>query len=76
MHGVFPRYRSESDQKTKRTNSLGRRQQRITAGNLERVAGLSVREAAKTLGVPPSRVYRERIRGQLMTARTYTSTGL
>jgi DNA invertase Pin-like site-specific DNA recombinase len=39
---------------------LGRRRQRISAGDLERVAGLSVREAAKRLGVQASRVHRER----------------
>lgn len=41
---------------------LGRRRQRIPARDLERVAGLSVREAAKVLGVPASRVHRERER--------------
>ena len=41
---------------------LGRRRQRISAADLERVAGLSVRGAAKMLGVPPSRVHRERNR--------------
>jgi len=39
---------------------LGRRRQRIAARDLERVAGLSVREAAKALGVPASRIHRER----------------
>ena len=41
---------------------LGRRRQRITLRDLERVAGLSVRQAAKVLGVPASRVHRERER--------------
>src|SRR5262245_21000524 len=41
---------------------LGRRPQRIASEALQRVAGLSVREAAKFLGVPPSRVYNERLR--------------
>jgi DNA invertase Pin-like site-specific DNA recombinase len=41
---------------------LGRRRQRISAYDLERVAGLSVREGAKVLGVPASRVHRERDR--------------
>lgn len=41
---------------------LGRRRQRINERDLERVAGLSVREAAKRLNVPPSRVHRERAR--------------
>jgi DNA invertase Pin-like site-specific DNA recombinase len=43
---------------------LGRRRRRIGEADLERVAGLSVREAAKTLGVPASRVHRERERLQ------------
>ena len=41
---------------------LGRRRQRISERDLERVAGLSVREAAKQLGVPASRIHRERAR--------------
>ena len=41
---------------------LGRRRQRISERDLEGVAGLSVREAAKRLGVPASRVHRERAR--------------
>lgn len=41
---------------------LGRRRQRINERDLERVAGLSVREAAKALKVPASRVHRERAR--------------
>ena len=39
---------------------LGRRRERINARDLERVQGLSVREAAKVLGVPPSRIHRAR----------------
>jgi DNA invertase Pin-like site-specific DNA recombinase len=41
---------------------LGRRRQRISARDLERVTNLSVREAAKVLGVPASRIHRERAR--------------
>jgi len=41
---------------------LGRRRQRIPERDLTRVAGLSVRDAAKALDVPPSRVHRERAR--------------
>jgi DNA invertase Pin-like site-specific DNA recombinase len=41
---------------------LGRKRQRISQRDLDRVAGLSVREAAKVLGVPASRVYAERRR--------------
>lgn len=41
---------------------LGRKRQRVSQRDLERVAGLSVRGAAKVLGVPPSRVYSERRR--------------
>lgn len=41
---------------------LGRRRLRINERDLVRVAGLSVREAAKALGVPASRVYAERRR--------------
>jgi DNA invertase Pin-like site-specific DNA recombinase len=41
---------------------LGRRRQRITSDALQRVQGLSVRAAAKALGVPASRVHRERER--------------
>lgn len=41
---------------------LGRRRERISERDLERVAGLSVREAAKVLRVPASRVHRERER--------------
>ena len=41
---------------------LGRRRQRITPDALQRVEGLSVRAAAKVLGVPASRVHRERER--------------
>src|SRR5688572_20483499 len=41
---------------------LGRRRQRISERDLETVAGLSVREAAERLGVPPSRVHSERAR--------------
>jgi DNA invertase Pin-like site-specific DNA recombinase len=39
---------------------LGRRRQRISRRDLERVVGMSVREAARVLGVPPSRVHNER----------------
>ena len=39
---------------------LGRRRERINARDLERVQGLSVREAAKVLGVPASRIHRAR----------------
>jgi len=38
---------------------LGRRRERISVRKLERVAGLSVRKAAKALGVPASRIHRE-----------------
>jgi len=41
---------------------LGRKRQRIPISDLQRVAGLSVREAARVLGVPVSRVYKERQR--------------
>jgi putative DNA-invertase from lambdoid prophage Rac len=41
---------------------LGLRRQRIATEALERVHNLSVREAAKVLGVPASQVYRERER--------------
>lgn len=41
---------------------LGRRRQRIAEPDLERVARLSVRGAAKALGVPASRVHSERRR--------------
>ena len=41
---------------------LGRKRQRIAASDLQRVAGLSVREAARVLGVPASRVHSERLR--------------
>ncbi len=41
---------------------LGRERQRIPASDLQRVAGLSVREAARVLGVPASRVHSERLR--------------
>ena len=39
---------------------LGRRRKRIATRDLDRVVGLTVREAAKVLGVPASRVYSER----------------
>jgi DNA invertase Pin-like site-specific DNA recombinase len=39
---------------------LGRRPHRITEDDLERVAGLSVRTAARTLGVPSSVLHRAR----------------
>lgn len=42
--------------------TLGRRRLRIPARDLERTAGLSVREAAKVLRVPTSRIHRERAR--------------
>ena len=41
---------------------LGRKRQRINERDLQRVAGLSVREAGKVLGVPASRVHSERLR--------------
>jgi len=41
---------------------LGRKRQRIGLRDLQRVAGLSVREAGKVLGVPASRVHSERLR--------------
>src|SRR5688572_4416566 len=41
---------------------LGRRRRRISDADLDGVSGLSVRDAAKALGVPPSRVHRERRR--------------
>jgi putative DNA-invertase from lambdoid prophage Rac len=41
---------------------LGRKRQRIAERDLQRIAGLSVREAAKVLGVPASRVHSERLR--------------
>lgn len=41
---------------------LGRRRQHIATRDLQAVEGLSVREAAKALGVPPSRVHGERKR--------------
>lgn len=41
---------------------LGRRRKRIQERDLDAVAGLSVREAARILGVPASRVHRERQR--------------
>ncbi len=41
---------------------LGRRRQRIDPRDLQRVTRLSVRAAAKVLGVPPSRVHAERLR--------------
>jgi putative DNA-invertase from lambdoid prophage Rac len=41
---------------------LGRRRRRISESDLERVTGLSVREAGALLRVPPSRVHRERER--------------
>jgi DNA invertase Pin-like site-specific DNA recombinase len=39
---------------------LGRRRERVNARDLERVQELSVREAATVLGVPASRIHRER----------------
>jgi putative DNA-invertase from lambdoid prophage Rac len=41
---------------------LGRKRHRIATADLRRVEGLSVRKAARVLGVPPSRVYSERRR--------------
>ena len=41
---------------------LGRKRQRIAERDLQGVAGLSVREAARVLGVPASRVHSERLR--------------
>jgi DNA invertase Pin-like site-specific DNA recombinase len=46
----------------KQGQRLGRRRQRIALDALQRVEGLSVRQAAKVLGVPASRVHRERER--------------
>jgi putative DNA-invertase from lambdoid prophage Rac len=46
----------------RQSQRLGRRRQRIAPEALQRVQGLSVREAAKALGVPASRVYRARER--------------
>jgi DNA invertase Pin-like site-specific DNA recombinase len=43
---------------------LGRRRERIASRHLEQVAALSVREAAKVLGVPVSRIHRERRRSE------------
>jgi hypothetical protein len=42
---------------------LGRRPYRITDVDLARVAGLSTRKAASTLGVPPSLLHRARQSG-------------
>ena len=41
---------------------LGRRRQRISTRDLERVADLSVTDAVQVLGVPASRLHRERAR--------------
>lgn len=41
---------------------LGRRRERISERDLRKVAGLTVRQAAETLGVPVSRVHNERRR--------------
>jgi DNA invertase Pin-like site-specific DNA recombinase len=41
---------------------LGRKRERIPERDIERTLALSVREAATVLGVPPSRVHRERAR--------------
>jgi len=41
---------------------LGRKRQRIALSDLQQVAGLSIREAARVLGVPASRVHSERLR--------------
>jgi DNA invertase Pin-like site-specific DNA recombinase len=49
---------------------LGRRHERINALDLERVRGLSVREAAKVLRVPPSRIHRARALFQNPSSRT------
>ncbi len=46
---------------------LGRKRQRINERQMEQVAGLSVREAAKALGVPASRIHRER--GRTLVSR-------
>jgi DNA invertase Pin-like site-specific DNA recombinase len=46
----------------KQGQRLGRRRRRIAPEALQRVAGLSIRAAAKVLGVPASRVYNERLR--------------
>jgi len=49
---------------------LGRRRERISHHDLERVQGLSVREAARVLGVPPSRIHRARALFQKPSDRT------
>lgn len=41
---------------------LGRRRARVPLRDLERTAGLSVRDAARMLGIPASRIHRERAR--------------
>lgn len=46
----------------KQGQHIGRKRERISDRDLARVAGLSVREAAKVLGVPASRVQNERRR--------------
>jgi DNA invertase Pin-like site-specific DNA recombinase len=53
---------------------LGRRRERINSPDLERVRGLSVREAAKVLGVPPSRIHRARALFQNPSSRTSAIT--
>ena len=45
-----------------RGTKLGRRRERISAQELTAVTGLSVRAAAAVLGIPASRVHRERAR--------------
>jgi len=54
---------------------LGRRRRRISERDLDRVAGLSVRLAASALGVPPSRVHRERARLFQNPSRSSTPIG-
>lgn len=49
-------------QRVRRQGQLSwRRRQRIAPEALKRVNGLSVRAAAKALGVPASRIFRERL---------------
>jgi DNA invertase Pin-like site-specific DNA recombinase len=53
---------------------LGRRRERISRQDLERVEGMSVREAARVLGVPPSRIHRARALFQNPSSRTSSIT--
>ncbi len=59
----------------KNGKKLGRRQKHIGERNLQRVAGLSVREAAAKLKVSPSLVYRERARAFQNHGRTGREKG-